>query len=192
MFTDWLVGHFSNEAQAPLRGITPGGSDKQAQDRLHVHIRRVGVAELGGTALLVQWNRDRAEGPIARQRLWLVTHGGEERIGTLQVYGLRDAETYVDALSSPEILQTVTADDLFVPARTCDLPVSRTGEAFLATTLPACASAVAMPLTLTRFQVRLRVTPDGFTYSEAGYGDPDFTTVFALPKSGSYEFVRAK
>jgi hypothetical protein len=192
VFVERLVGHFSNEAQAPLRGITPGGSDRQSQDRLHVHVRRVVVPVLPGTVLYVQWNRDRSGGPIARQRLWAIASGGEDRLATMRVYGLRDPESHVDAIESPESLQTLEDEDVFVPADSCDLPVSRTGEAFLATTLPACPSAVAVPLSMTRFQARLRVTAEGFTYSEAGYRDPDFTPVFLLPKQGSYEFARVK
>lgn len=191
-FVAWMTGHFSNDAQAPSTGVSPGGSDKQAQDRLHVHIREVQAPSLQGTVLLVQWNRDRANGPIARQRLWTVTAGGADRIATLKIYGLRDAETFVDALSSPEVLQTITPDDLYVPADSCDLPVTRTADGFLATTLPACPNAVAMSQTTTRFQVRLRATAGGFTYSEVGYRDPDFTVAFALPKTGSYEFERVK
>ena len=192
VFVERLVGHFSNEAQAPLRGITPGGSDRQPQDRLHVHVRRVVVPLLPGSVLYVQWNRDRGDGPIARQRLWAIAGGGADRVATMRVYGLRDPESHVDALASPDSLETLADEDVFVPADSCDLPVSRTGEAFLATTLPACPSAVAMPLPMTRFQIRLRVTAAGFTYSEAGYRDPDFTPVFVLPRQGSYEFVRVQ
>lgn len=191
-FLAWVTGHFSNDAQAPLKGISPGGSDKQAQDRVHVRVRQVPVPALEGTVLLVQWNRDRADGPMARLRLWAVSAGGADRIATLKIYGLRDTETFVDAIDSPEILQTVAIDDLFVPADSCDLPITRTADGFLATTLPACPSAVAMPQTLTRFQVRLKATAGGFTYSETGYRDPDFATAFALPKTGSYEFERVQ
>jgi hypothetical protein len=187
---EWLTGHFSNEEQAPLRGITPGGSDKQAQDRVHAHVRRVLVPALPGTTLYIQWNRDRRDGPIARQRLWTIVPGGVDRIATLKIFGLTDPEPHVDALESPESLQTLEEGDLLVPADSCELPVTRNGDAFLATTLPACPSTIAMRIPMTRFQVRLRVTAAGFTYSEAGYADPDFTPVLLLPKKGSYEFVR--
>lgn len=194
LMASWLAGHFSNEAQAPLKGISPGGSEKQAQDRLHVHVKRVQVPSLGDNVLLVQWNRDRSDGPIARQRLWAIAAapGQSDRVATMRVYGLRDTETFVDALASPEVLQTLQAEDLFLPGEACDLPVSRVGDAFVATTLPACPSGVALRLPTTRFQVRLRARSDGFTYSEAGYADPDFTTILSLPYSGSYEFQRVK
>jgi hypothetical protein len=184
-----LTGDFANQAQAPLKGITPGGSEKQPQDQVHVRVRRVHAPAIGEVVLYLQWNRDRAAGPIARQRLWSLAV--EDGVPALRIYGFVDAEPYVDALESPDVLETLTLEDVVAPGASCVLSFARSGEAFMATTLPACTTAGSGGRTLT-LQVRLRVTRDGFTYSEAGYADPDFTQVFALPSRGSYEFLRSK
>ena len=185
----WLTGDFSNRAQAPLTGITPGGSEKQPQDRVHAHLRRAIAPGVGDVVLYLQWNRDRADGPIARQRLWSLTVEGGSPV--LRIYAFVDAEPYVDALESPDILETLTVEDLVVPDATCVLSFSKSGDGFTATTLPACTASWRGGRQI-RLQIRLRVTSEGFTYSEAGYVDPDFTQVFALPSKGGYEFLRSK
>lgn len=98
---------------------------------------------------------------------------------------------YVDALESPDILETLTVEELVAPAATCVLSFAKSGDGFMATTSPSCTATASGGRQIT-LQIRLRVAPEGFTYSEAGYVDPDFTQVFALPRTGSYEFRRSK
>jgi hypothetical protein len=186
----WLAGDFSNEAQAPLTGITPGGSDRQEQDRLFAQVRRAAAPELPGVVLYVQWNRDRRNGPIARQRLWVVMPGAGDEVARLRVLAFRDPEPYVDALESPEVLRTITSEDLAPVADDCELGFVHTGQAYLGTTRPSCATeASGRTLTL---QIRLRVSASGFAYSEATYTRPDLEPFVTTPRKGSYEFVRVK
>ena len=182
----WLTGRYSNEAQAPLKGVSPGGGSKQAQDQVHVHVQPTVAPVLPGRVLYVQWNRDADEGPIARQRLWALRATGDGAV-SVSVAAFAEPETFADALTNLRALATIGADDLVSMPEDCAIVLTRQDGAWSGTTSPRCTITEKSGRSLT-FQARLRVGPAGFTYQERSFAGPEFTPVLSLPKTGSYDF----
>jgi len=190
----WVVGEFDNRQQV-VRGenflLESKPEPPQAPDLLFPVFAQVAAPALGANVIYLQWPIGSPEGRLQRQRIWTFEIDEQRNALVMDFFTLRDPDRWRDAHRKPKTaLLEITREDLIPYPLTCRLPFRRHADVFIGE-IPRGECRIISQQTRTDMTINAKIViaRDQLWYSESGVRQ-DGSTVFQVPATGSYQFLR--
>lgn len=191
-----LTGRFSNAQQygripEEWRREPAAGNPYPWLDLQYATHTRVEAPELGEHVIYLEWRSGAEDGPISRQRIWVLREDDDGVLTGFDFFTLRDPEPFAGRAEEDGAFAALTADGLIGYPEGClaiSRPPAHVGYHFAVE--PGDCVITAQSGTQMRIHASVRAGHSYFTYRESGV-TPDSRIVFQVPGAPEpYTFLR--
>ena len=182
----FLTGQFSNAQQyeripEDWRREPAAGNPYPWLDLQYATHTRVEAPELGEHVIYLEWRSGADDGPISRQRIWVLREDDDGVLTGFDFFTLRDPEPLAGRAGEEGAFAALTADDLIGYPEGClaaSSPPAHVGYYFAVE--PEDCVITAQSGTEMRIHASVRASHSFITYRESGV-TPDSRVVFQVP-----------
>lgn len=181
----FLTGRFSNAQQyenAPeeWREAQHGTAEEWLDLQYAAHTQ-VEAPGLGGHVIYVEWRSGAEDGPVSRQRIWVLREDDAGMLAGFDLFELRDPDSFAGRADEEGAFASLTGADLIGYPENCRMEARSPAHAgyYFAVDIESCVMPAESGDAM-RFGASLRGHQSFFTYREWG-STMDHQRVFSLP-----------